>query len=108
MHQPSHTIIQAEPCEHRTPRLTHLHQSPSYDALLAEFPLLTSKNQNPPELDHGVRHNIITSGPPCFARYKHLAPDRLQAAQEEFEHMLQEGTAHPSDSSWASPLHMVP
>eukprot|EP00731_Ephydatia_muelleri_P025040 Em0017g123a len=36
------------------------------------------------------------------------APERLNIARKEFEHMLQLGIVRPSSSSWASPLHMVP
>ena len=42
------------------------------------------------------------------ARPCRLSPERLKAACLEFEHMLQQGIIHPSSSSWASPLHMVP
>ncbi|PIK40396.1 pol polyprotein [Apostichopus japonicus] len=37
-----------------------------------------------------------------------MAPDRLKIARHEFDHMLQLGIIRPSDSNWASPLHMVP
>ena len=37
-----------------------------------------------------------------------MSPERLKAARQEFEHMLQQGIIRPSSSSWASPLHMVP
>ncbi|BHF73790.1 hypothetical protein SprV_0401687300 [Sparganum proliferum] len=43
-----------------------------------------------------------------FARPRRLVPSRLQAAKAEFEHMLQLGIIRPSESPWASPLHMVP
>ncbi|XP_045122666.1 basic salivary proline-rich protein 2-like [Portunus trituberculatus] len=37
-----------------------------------------------------------------------LPPERLHAARKEFDLMLEEGIVRPSDSNWASPLHMVP
>ena len=43
-----------------------------------------------------------------YARPRRLSPERLKAARQEFEHMLQQGIIRPSASSWASPLHMVP
>ena len=42
----------------------------------------------------------------CKAR--RLAPERLQIARREFDHMLQLGIVRPSSSCWASPLHMAP
>ncbi|BHF77490.1 hypothetical protein SprV_0602059700 [Sparganum proliferum] len=49
-----------------------------------------------------------TTGPPVFARLRRLAPERFQAAKAEFEHMLQLRIIRPSESPWASPLHIVP
>ncbi|BHF62972.1 hypothetical protein SprV_0200596100 [Sparganum proliferum] len=60
------------------------------------------------EVQHDVVHHIHTSGPPVFARPRRLAPERFQDAKAEFEHMLQLGIIRPSESPWASPLHMVP
>ena len=57
---------------------------------------------------HSVTHHIETTGAPVAARTRRLAPDRLKAARQEFEHMLQLGIIRPSSSSWSSPLHMVP
>ena len=53
-------------------------------------------------------HHIATTGPAVFARLRRLAPNRLKAAKQEFEHMLQLGIIRPSSSAWSSPLHMVP
>ena len=39
---------------------------------------------------------------------RRLAPDRLKVAKCAFEHMLQLGIIWPSQSSWATQLHMVP
>ena len=108
VHRPTGTVIPAVPCCLPAPLLTHLHHESPYHALLQEFPLLTSETPNPSKRDPGVRHNIVTSGPPCFARPRRLPPERLQAARAEFQRMVDEGIARPSDSCWASPLHMVP
>lgn len=108
VHRPSGTIISALPCGDLTPAITHLHQVSPYHLLLQEFPLLTSEAPYPTQYDPGVRHSIVTTGPPCFARPRRLAPERLQAAQTEFRRLVDEGIARPSDSCWASPLHMVP
>ncbi|BHF74562.1 hypothetical protein SprV_0501764800 [Sparganum proliferum] len=76
--------------------------------LLLSHPNIINPNFRSGEVQHDVVHHIRTSGPPVFARPRRLAPDRFQAAKAEFEHMLQLGIIRPSESPWASPLHMVP
>ena len=53
-------------------------------------------------------HHIETTGPAVHGRTRCLAPERLEIARKEFDHMLQLGIIRPSSSSWAAPLHMVP
>nr|VZI25729.1 unnamed protein product [Spirometra erinaceieuropaei] len=60
------------------------------------------------EVQHDVVHHIRTSGPSVFALPRRLASERFHAAKAEFEHMLQLGIIRPSESPWASPLHMMP
>ncbi len=57
---------------------------------------------------HDVVHHIRTNGPAQFSRFRRLAPEKLKIAQAEFQHMLNLGIVRPSESSWASALHMVP
>ncbi len=57
----------------------------------------------------GIRlQNIRTNGPAQFSHFRRLAPEKLKIAQAEFQHMLNFGIVRPSESSWASALHMVP
>ena len=91
------------------PRVTPLVQQSQFECILSEFPNLT----NPTMIDskaakHNIQHHIETSGPPAFAKARRLAPDRLKAAQTEFQFMIDQGICRPSKSCWASPLHMVP
>ena len=55
---------------------------------------------------HHKRHHIETKGPPAAARARRLPPDRLKAARQEFNFMLQQGLCRPSKRPWASPLHL--
>jgi hypothetical protein len=57
---------------------------------------------------HGVEHNIKTTGRPVFAKARRLDPVKLKIAKKEFEKMEAEGICRRSDSTWSSPLHMVP
>ena len=65
-------------------------------------------NNTLPAVTTPVTHTIRTRGPPVFARARRLAPDKLKIAKAEFDELLRTGIVRPSNSSWASPLHMVP
>ncbi|PIK49798.1 gag-pol polyprotein [Apostichopus japonicus] len=79
-----------------------------YRSLLRQFPHLVNPSRTAATVKHNITHHILTKGPPTFARPRRLAPDRLRLAKNEFEHMLELGIIRPSESSWSSPLHMVP
>ena len=80
----------------------------SCEAVVHEFPTLLTPTFDLPSVQHGVNHHIVTQGPPVSSKVRRLAPDRLRAAREEFQHMLDLGIIRRSRSQWASPLHMVP
>ena len=79
-----------------------------YQALLKKFPALARPCYKESAVKHTVTHHIRTNGPPFYCRPRRLAPDRLAVAKAELHHMLQLGIIRPSESSWSSPLHMVP
>lgn len=108
LHQPSATVVRAEPCLQPTPFLTTFYLATYFEALVQEFPLHISPECAPAPVRHGVQHSIVTTGRSCLVRPRRLPPECLQAAGREFEHMQEEGIARPSDSNWASHLHMVP
>ena len=92
--------------------LARLHNDDSSPCtqLMAEFPAVTqaSFNINGQLVKHTVMHHIETTGPAVHGRTHRLAPEHLEIARKEFDHMLQLGVTRPSSSSWAAPLHMVP
>ncbi|CAE1258177.1 unnamed protein product [Acanthosepion pharaonis] len=55
---------------------------------------------------HQTQHHIKTSGQPTFSHPRRLPPHKLEYAQKEFNNMLQDGFIRPSDSPYASPLHL--
>lgn len=57
---------------------------------------------------HKTQHFIKTTGQPVFSRPRRLAPNKLKFAKKAFDDMLREGVIRPSDSPYASPLHLVP
>lgn len=76
--------------------------------LLIKFVDITQNTKNLSTTKHNVTHFIETKGPPISSRARRLAPDRLKIAKEYFDEMVQQGICRPSNSPWASPLHMVP
>ena len=57
---------------------------------------------------HQTKHYIRTSGQPAYFCPRRLPPHKLQFAKKEFDQMLHDGIIQPSDSPYASPLHLVP
>ena len=91
-----------------SPYITPKNPDSPYLKLLSHFPAIMQVCSPNTAVKHDITHHIETTGPPAFARPRRLAPERLQIARKEFEHMLQLGIIRPSSSSWSSPLHMVP
>jgi len=55
-----------------------------------------------------VQHRIDTgSAPPAFCRSRPLHGEKLTAAKQEFQLLLDSGVIRPSCSPLSSPLHMV-
>ncbi|KAJ2948693.1 hypothetical protein O0L34_g7949 [Tuta absoluta] len=80
-----------------------------YHDVLAEFPEVTRPHGIHRTIHHNTVHHIRTTpGPPVSSSPRRLAPDKLKIAKSEFEAMLQNGTCRPSESAWASPLHLAP
>jgi len=55
-----------------------------------------------------IEHRIETKGPPLFSKPRILSPAKYKIAKEEFNKLLSLNIIRPSNSPWASPLHMVP
>lgn len=80
-----------------------------FHQLLSQYPDLIKPSGIFREVKHSTVHYIHTTpGPPVFCRPRRLAPDRLKVAKQQFEDMIRDGTARPSDSPWASALHLAP
>ncbi|CAH8603364.1 unnamed protein product [Dicrocoelium dendriticum] len=91
-----------------SPVFRNVEVSTDYANLLSEYPRLVLPAAELPPVTTDVAHPIVTRGQPVSARPRRLAPDKLRAARAEFDRMLQLGIVRPSNSPWASPLHMVP
>lgn len=91
-----------------TPQILAVHANNPFHDLLKKYPTLTRTTILPPKVQHSVEHHIETKGPPIAERPRRLPPDKLRAAKQEFQFMLDQGLCRPSKSPWASPLHLTP
>ena len=81
---------------------------PAFQPIIDKYPMLNSPATDLPCITSNVMHHITTTGQPVTSKARRLAPDKFRLAKNEFEHMLTLGIIQPSNSPWASPLHMVP
>ncbi len=72
-----------------------------------QFPDVVNDSKRLPPVSHQVVHNIVTTGPPIAARFRHLDGEKLEAAKAEFRQLEADGIIQRSTSPRASPLHMV-
>ena len=79
-----------------------------FKSLLSQFPQMTTPSSDSSIVKHDVVHTITTRGSHVAARPRRLSSDKLKVAKAEFDHMLHLGIIRPSNSSWSSPLHLVP
>ena len=79
-----------------------------YVDILNQFVDITQPFKSTDSGVHQTQHHIKTSGPPAHSQPRRLAPHKLAYAKEQFEQMLNDGIIRPSDSPYASPLHLVP
>ena len=80
-----------------------------FHKILNEFPEITRPAGLHKNITHNTLHHIHTTpGPPVCSPPRRLAPDKLNIARKEFQAMLANGTARPSNSPWSSPLHLAP
>ena len=103
--------VHGSPCREPTvcpTLLPHGTCSPPYSALLKDFPTLLKPNYDAKGVRHSTAHHITTTGAPASARPRRLAPEKLETARREFQHMMDMGIIQPSSSPWAAPLHMAP
>ena len=91
-----------------SPSLLPTNTDSQFTSLLKEFPSVTQPCIQEQPVKHNVTHHIVTTGPPVNARPRRLSPDKLKAARQEFDHMMELGIIRSSSSNWSSPLHMVP
>ncbi|CAB0032873.1 unnamed protein product [Trichogramma brassicae] len=76
--------------------------------LLAQYSVLFNTQSSTTARASGVEHHLITIGDPIAQRARRLNAEKLSAARKQFAIWCENGTCRPSDSPWASPIHIVP
>lgn len=75
--------------------------------LLKKYPDVLRPMSLKTPIKHDVTHHIETTRPPIYSRPRPLPPHKYKAAKLEFERMIENRICKPSNSPWASPLHIV-
>jgi len=78
-----------------------------FKKLLSEYKEVIGLAKPHRSAQHSVQHFIPTTGPPVSERVRLLNPEKYAATKQELEFQLKMGMIRPSDSQWASPLHLV-
>ncbi|GBL90966.1 Transposon Ty3-I Gag-Pol polyprotein [Araneus ventricosus] len=81
-------------------------QSP-YHSILSKFSELLSPVSGNVSASHNVEHCIETRRPPVFSKARRLSPEKLKFLREEFQTLMEQGIIRPSNSAYASPVHLV-
>ena len=82
-------------------------QSAQYADLFSEFPSITQDLDFTTPPKHDIRHKIINTGRPVATKARRWSPEMSKKIKQELEAQLKTGLLEPSDSEWASPLHVV-
>ena len=81
--------------------------SNKWDQRIQQIMRETTKSSATAEQSPVMHHILTTEGPPTFCRPRRLVGERLSSAKAYIKQMIADGVCRPSDSPWASPLHMV-
>lgn len=88
--------------------ISTVERAKDFRGLLAEFVDISRPSSFPKApADCKVQHSIITTGQPVSERLRRLSGEKLVAAKNEINSLLDQGVLQPSSSPWASPIHMV-
>jgi len=57
---------------------------------------------------HQTKHHIRTNGTPVCSKVRQLSPEKRAILKTELQKLLDLGVIVPTESSYGSPVHMVP
>ena len=68
----------------------------TFTALITKYPTVFQQHLSCHSVKHDITHHIHTDGPPVNARPQRRSPEKLKAAHQQLEHMLEQGIICPS------------
>ncbi|XP_031788030.1 uncharacterized protein LOC116417697 [Nasonia vitripennis] len=89
-------------------QISFLAPNHKYAHIVNKYPQVFGPDQFRTVKKRGVFHHIVTKGQPVSQRARPLASAKLKAAEQEFRKWCELGICRPSNSAWASPLHIAP
>lgn len=89
-------------------RIHAVNEFSEVSALLNRFPEVTGVTSPKVRTSTKVKHYIPTLGPPVAERPRRLSVEKFAAVKKEIEFLINKGFIRPSNSPWASPIHLVP
>ena len=92
--------------EHSTVCITSSENSSSF--IKTNYPdLISAPDYSSMPLDGETKHVIETDCSPIYSKPRPLNPTKYNIAKREFDALLSMNIIRPSNSPWASPLHIV-
>ncbi|XP_076057407.1 uncharacterized protein LOC143034942 [Oratosquilla oratoria] len=82
-----------------SPKVSSLQPAGEYTRILQNFPQLTSSCKATTTRPHNIVHHIQTIGPSVCSKPRRLSPEKLVAAKQEFQDLLDQGIIRPSESA---------
>lgn len=107
VHPSSHLSIPAFHTLAQSARISTIDDNSPQADLLREFIEITKPVVGGKQRKVNVFHHIETHGAPVYSRSRRLTGPKLKAAKAEFKDLMDLGICRPSNSEWASPLHMA-
>ena len=88
-----------------SPTVYHPQLTNTFTAIMREYPTVLQPQFCSQTINHGITHNIQTTGPPISARTRRLAP-KTHYYKARIWKYVRKSIVRPSSSQWSSPLYM--
>ena len=80
----------------------------SLENLFSQYPSVFEVDNFHRPTRHQTLHHIRTVGPPVCSKVRRLSPEKLDVLKSELQKLLDLGVIEPTESPYASPVHLVP